>query len=76
MQSDKDALQTTGREVLWLRVELAPGGTLFLVTADEPRGLLVAERSLAAALAAVPAALAELREVGSPMPKLDGVALP
>jgi hypothetical protein len=75
MPADGRPPPTTGREVLRLRVELAPSGTLFFVTADEPKGLLVAERSLAAALAAVPAALAEFREAGAPMPRLEGLDL-
>jgi hypothetical protein len=72
--------QTTHVTTLWdtdvIRLTVQANGTLFIVTADEPRGLMAVGQSLAEALAGVPAALAELREVGAPMPRLRGVTLP
>jgi hypothetical protein len=44
-----------------LRISSAPSG-LIAITSDEDRGLLVAERTLAGALAKVPGAIAELEE--------------
>lgn len=62
---------------LRLHLTIAEGDAgLFCIWSDNPRGLLVADRTLAGALAMVPQALAELRDAGAAMPQLEGVQLP
>ena len=63
------------RDVVSFRVMISTHG-MIAVTADQPKGLLVMDNSLAQALARVPDALRELQDAGADMPRLEGVNLP
>lgn len=54
---------------------LSPAGMHYVICAEH-RGLLVAETTLAKALAAVPQALADLISVGGGFPEIAAMALP